>query len=96
MKTLFACSIICALCSVVAAVALSLIEVDPTPNNLQVISRIFGGMLASALFWSAIAVWIGIKLPNTDDSVPVSLWLRAPLILISALYVLALLFGFFI
>jgi hypothetical protein len=93
MKTLFVTSTICAVSSILTGLALSCVDVIPTPNSKRELVQIFLALLISAVFWSVLAIWAGVKLRMSKNPLPLSLWLRVALILISAAYILALLFG---
>ena len=93
MKTLFASSAICAISSILTGAALSCVDVAPTPNSKRVFAQICVALLVSAAFWSVLALWSGVKLRTPKNPAPLSVWLKTTLILISAAYILALLFG---
>lgn len=90
MKTLFIRSAICAICSMIAFLVLSFIDVVPTAQHL--LAQIGIVLSISAVFWIALAIWAGFKLRDSKSH-PLSKWLTAALILISVAYILVMLFS---
>ncbi len=87
MKTLFACSALCAGLSILAEAILCLFVPDDAPLPWNSWDKTVLALMASIVVWTVTAVWSGSQLWRGEpDRVP--LWIRILVTLIAAAYVL--------